>query len=162
MSADDPDELEASVLLRPVGSSVSGKVKLTDDGSGVTVKGKAEGLDPAQDYFSLFYDILSASTGPKRCIPGRVGNQKLTTDDAAFINKAEMGEPDPVDLPGIAAFPLAWSVNSDGDGSLEGTVDDVGLDRIKTISIRKCEEPGANCDLDGDVRVACGLIVLDD
>jgi len=164
VSADDPDELEAKVLLREVdGSGVNGKVDIKDNGSGVSVKGKAKGLNPSEDYFSLFYDILSASTGPKVCRPGRVGNQKLTVDDAAFITDEEMGEPASGAV-GIDGFALVWDVEPDGDGRLKGTVADVGLDRIRTMSIRKCDTPGDGCDPapgQSDV-VACGLIVIDD
>ncbi len=166
-------KLKARALLRPVGGSgVSGKVDITDDGSGVTVKGTATGLDPAEDHFSLFYDILSASTGDRPCVPGRVdgGTRGFNIEvragkpdrfDPAFISDEEMGEP-AGGVKGISGFALVWDVNLAGRGRLKGTVDDVGLDRIRTISIRQCDDPGVNCDptVFTNTLQACGLIVI--
>ena len=136
-------QLKAKALLRPVNASViSGSVTIKEDDSGVTVKGKAQGLDPfaAGGYISLFYDIDSVSTGPDPCVAA------LSMGEPGDLTGPEMG----------TGGQLVWDVSSKGRGSLDGMVD-VGIDRIRTISIRACD---GTCAPPNPLQ-ACGLIVID-
>ena len=112
--------LTASALLLPVlDPDVSGRVTLTNDGSVLTVRGTAEGLVGTE--FSLLYDILSVATGDLACEPG--------IDDVTApgdLTGPEMG----------TGGQLVWEVSRNGHGRLNGTVD-VGLDKVRTISIRR-------------------------
>ena len=135
----------ASALLRPIeGSGIRGNVVIRDNGSNLTVSGTAWGLDPKAPggYISLFYDILSVTTGEEPCVRG------LSDGDPLGLSAAERGE--------VAPHQLIWDVSPNGDGSLNGTVE-VGLDRVRTISIRSCN--GA-CYYRADPLEACGLIVV--
>ena len=138
----DGPTLTASARLRPVDDSGSGgNVVISDDGSGVTVRGTARGLDPEADggYISLLYDIDSVATGPEPCVAGLTGNEP------GDLTGPEMG----------TGGQLVWDVSPNGRGSLNGTVN-VGIDRIRTISIRACD---GSCGPPNPLQ-ACGLIIL--
>ena len=152
LKAGGPPKLKATAILFPTGAAgtnVSGKITFTDDGSGVTVKGKAKGLVDGD--FSLLYDILSVSTGDRPCIPGRLRGVTFGAApdgrlDPANLTDEEMGE--------VAPNELLWDVSPNGNGKLRGTVP-VGLDKVRTISIRRLFAGAGRSTV-----MACGLIVV--
>jgi hypothetical protein len=95
-------------------SGITGNISFIDNGTTLSVRGTATGLNPAHDYFSLLYDGPAAG-GPKACLP--VTNSQT---DAQMI----------VGL---------WHVNSDGTGTISVDKKDdayVPLNDVHTISIR--------------------------
>lgn len=104
-------------------SGIVGTINFTDDGGTLSVSGTAGGMDPAETYFSLIYDIGSAPGGPEACEP-----TIFNPADPNFI------------LPTM--FVGVWSVDAGGNGTLTATntnggADYVPLTKIKTISVRR-------------------------
>ncbi len=114
------------------GSGIRGQILFLDSGSstnGLVVSGFATGLDPTAAYISLRYDTGSVPGGPLACEPS---------------------SPDP--LTGAQMFVGAWTVNSDGTGTLfaiKSGASYTPLSAIGSISIRR---------VPGGVLQACGQI----
>ena len=152
-----PSSLVGTALLRQVGGSgVSGQVTITENGSGVIVSGNAVNLQAGD--FSLFYDILSVATG-RACVPGRVDDVGLSDAefrgqsairvhraDPAFLTDDQMGE----------GGQLLWVDDNSAYFIIDPTNNTVavGLDKIRTISIRRPGTPRSTL-------LACGLIVVE-
>lgn len=89
--------VRAEAELNPIGNSgISAEITFVDNPAAktLTIRGEAEGLNPAKVYFSLLYNVGSPSVGPMACEP--------TNGSVGFI---EM----------LVGF---WSVNADGEGKL--------------------------------------------
>lgn len=139
----------ATVTLRTLNDSgISGHLTIRDDGSGLSIRGTAQGLNPANGYISLLYDINSVATGDFACEPA-FGIGPATADAPGRLTIDEMG------LVGFAFPDLVWVVSPNGHAQLSGTVD-VDLDRVRTISIRDGSINGGI----GPLAVsACGIVV---
>jgi len=57
-------------------SNVQALVSVVDNGSTLDITGLATGMDPAQQYVSLFYDTNSLTTGLGACLPTPGGPQQ--------------------------------------------------------------------------------------
>ncbi len=156
VSAHEEQDDRASAKLRNLdgsggGSGGNGEANFRDDGAGISIEAEAEGLDTGIPYRSLLYDIDSVATGSLACEPA-FGVAGPTEEHPAGLTLAQMG-----------AGLLNWVVDHDGKGQLSGTVPDVNLDRVRTMSIRDPRVPGPFGDGTGPAAVvACGLIVADD
>jgi hypothetical protein len=110
-------------------SGISGSISFVDNGTTLSVRGTATGLNPNDFYISLLYDSHVAG-GPAACLPTANSTQ---TDDQMFVG--------------------VWSVDSNGNGTL--TADKSGtsyvpLQDVHTVSIRAASI--------GFGLVACGEI----
>ena len=143
----------ATVTLRTLNNSgISGHLTIRDDGSGLSIRGTAQGLDPAIVYISLLYDISSVATGGFACEPA-LGIGAATAELPGRLTIDEMG------LVGFAVPDLVWDVSPNGHAQLSGTVD-VDLDRVRTISIRSLDIIGEFGPGTGPLAVmACGVVV---
>ena len=151
---DDDDVATAEAELETLNESgIEGEIEFTDDGSTLTIVGEADGMDPAAPpgtYVSLIYDNESVATGPEACEP-------IIFDEF---------DPDFL-LPTM--FIGVWSVDEDGEGTLEATntnggADYVPLDKFRTISIRDRRIVGGPVGPgSGPLAVAaCGVVETDD
>ncbi len=137
-------------LSPPTGppSGIAAEIKFTDDGSTLTIEGKAEGLDPDALYGSLIYDVKSKRSGARSCEP------------EIF---------DPADPNNIldTMFVGIWEVDADGKGTLAASnlqADPFGinigceagcyvpLSKIGTISVRLFEPPDFPVQVCGAVK----------
>ncbi len=143
----------ATATLRTLNDSgISGHLTIRDDGSGLSIRGTAQGLDPAIIYASLVYDIDSVATGDFACEPA-FGIGPATGDAPGRLTIDEMG------LVGGMTPDLVWVVSPNGHAQLSGTVD-VDLDRVRAISIRNTDIIGPDGPGSGPLAVmACGIIV---
>ncbi len=137
-------------LKPPTGppSGIEAEIKFTDDGSTLTIDGKAEGLDPDALYGSLIYDVKSKKSGARSCEPEIFDPE----DPNNILNTMFVG---------------IWAVGADGKGTLAATnlPDDifginvgceegcyVPLSKIGTISVRLFEEPDFPVQVCGAVK----------
>lgn len=103
----------ATVTMSPNGGSgISATAKIR----GLSVTGKAEGLNPAKRYISLYYGSMSTPQ------PG----QTLTCADLRTAA-----------LPQMWGLSPEWKVNSDGTGTLNATAPRLLSDGVYTMSIRE-------------------------
>ena len=149
VDGDDDGVTEAEADLRTLNESgIEGEIEFTDDGSTLTIVGEAEGMDPTappDTYVSLIYDNGSFATGPDACEP-----IIFDPTDPDFI------------LPTM--FIGVWSVDEEGEGTLEATntnggADYVPLDKFRTISIR---DTRINMGFGPEAVAACGVVDTDD
>lgn len=114
-------------------TKIEAEFTFTDNGSKLTITGKAEGLEPDHSYISLIYGPFSDVTGIHAC------------------------EPDGGGL-GSRMFVGFWTVAADGTGTLGPVMKKgagyVSLDEIGTISVRAGIPAGAG----STPVVACGAV----
>ena len=138
----------ATAMLRTLNNSgVSGLATFKDDGSGLSISGTAQGLNPNNDHISLLYDIDSVATGGFACEPA-FGIGPATAELPGRLTIDEMG------LVGFVTPLLVWDVSPNGNAKMSGTVD-VDIDRVRTISIRDTSIMGGVGPL---AVVACGVV----
>ena len=142
--------------------TVTGQIQFRDDGSTLTLKGHARGLDasaPAGTYFSLIYDNASVAVptpgAPEVCEPSAFDNSAIPGQG---LTLAQMGLDG---IPPALSRGLVWTVDSQGKGTLVATRTGDGyvpLDRFRTISIRDGRIPGPLGPGSGpDAVAACGV-----
>ena len=146
---DDPGNNASS----PTG--VRANIKFRDDGTTLTITGKAKGLTPGVPYASLIYDIDSSAEGALACEPAI----------------EDFGNPDNI----IATmFVGIWEVDEKGHGRLSATnigftpgfgdpadTTYVPLSKIGTISIRDATVAGPFGPGSGPAAVvACGWVAV--
>jgi hypothetical protein len=111
-------------------SGVQARASFLDDGTVLSVRATATGLDPASAYISLLYDRGSVPGGPNAC---------EATDDSVTFEQMVAG---------------TWVVDANGNGTL--ALDKAGplyvsLRKVRTMSVRL---------VSGFQRVACGAIAV--
>jgi hypothetical protein len=112
-------------------SGVQARVSFLDDGTVLSIRGTATGLDPGSPYVSLLYDRGSVPGGPIAC---------EATDNSVSFTQMVAG---------------TWIVDANGNGTLTfdkaGPGNYVSLRAVKTMSIRL---------MPAFQRVACGEIAV--
>ncbi len=114
VSADSSSLDRARAELRTLNDSgISGEVTFRANGSELSIKGEAEGMDQGVFYISLLYDILSVATGAFACEPGFDFSDVFlgaTADAPGRLTLLEMG----LDL--ISEGPLlVWVIGDDDE-----------------------------------------------
>ncbi len=152
LAASSEEKAESS--LRPP-TRVRAQIEFVDDGTTLTISGRAKRMTPGEVYVSLIYDIDSFVDGPGACEP-----EIFDPTDPFFI------------LPTM--FIGFWNVDDDGDGTLNdvdiAVTDQSGqftgervrvpLNKIGTVSVRRLlgPIPGPGEDPPPTIVEACGEV----
>lgn len=128
--------------VQPVNrSGIQAMIAFSDNGDTLEVIGVATGLDPAQTYVTLLYDVGSLPGGSTACLP---------TDDSLTFTQMVVG---------------LWVVHESGNGTLTATKTGgsyVALDDFGTTSVRLDTQAGQPLPSAPDpnrfVLQACGKV----
>ena len=124
----DQEAITGKANLHQISNSgVKARIQFVDDGTTLTVTGTATGLDPAESYVTLIYDNGSVPGGPKACQP-------------------TIFDPTDPDFLLMTMFIGFWTVDGEGQGTLEaintnGGLDYVPLGRFRNTSVRLVTGP---------------------
>ena len=103
--------------LHPIDKSgIKARIAFVDDGATLTVTGTATGLVPGVSYITLIYDKGSVPSGPKACQP-------------------MIFDPTDPDFLLATMFIAFWEVDRKGNGTLEATNTNGGLDYVPLSKI---------------------------
>ena len=119
----DQEAITGKANLHQISNSgVKARIQFVDDGTTLTVTGTAAGLDPAESYVTLIYDNGSVPSGPRACQP-----TIFNPEDPDFLL--------------ATMFIGFWTVDEEGQGTLETIntnfgLDYVPLDKFRNTSVR--------------------------
>ena len=108
-------------------SGVKARIQFVDDGTTLAATGTAAGLDPDESYVTLIYDNGSVPSGPRACQP-----TIFDREDPDFLL--------------ATMFIGFWTVDQEGQGTLETINTNFGLDyvpleRFRNASVRRVTGP---------------------